>query len=258
MKISLILAQLIVSISASPIVKRETEETSDLYVQGATEYYLDTWSTNTYPQIKNCNATQTKQINKYYQDFIEVSSVARERLLSNGGDDETFKHWFGEGNPLTVLGVIDNVVQGGKDGVLYRCDDIDGSCAEHPTEWPGYHRESADQETVLCDLFFTSKHPIEKICSEGDILEIKPKKYAGIDLFHRFLHLSSISKGFVAEYTEEIEDVVDYATNNASFAVINTDSILYYIAESYSLDLTGTGCLGNYNSISNSTSTTSK
>ncbi|CCH44952.1 Major allergen [Wickerhamomyces ciferrii] len=209
----------------------------------------------TTPKILNCNSTQTVQLKKYYKDLIEFSTIAKQNLLKNGGDDQVFKNWFGKGNPLTVLGIIDEVLEGNKDGVLYRCDDIDGDCAAHPTEWPGYHRSSDDHsgETVICDLFFNSKHPIEKFCSEGDILTIKPKTYAGIDLFHRFLHLSKINKGYYGEYAEEFKDLLDYAENNITFAVLNTDNILYYIAESYSLNLTGSdSCLGN---LSNSTLT---
>lgn len=249
MKLPFYLTCLVSSTLGSPILNREVDNSSGkvTYVKGEVENYLDTWNFVSYPEIKNCNSSQTKQINKYYQDFIEVSSVARSNLLENGADDEAFKHWFGEeGNPLTVLGVIDNLVQGNKNGVLYRCDDVDDLCAAHSSDWPGYHRESAPQETVICDLFFTSKHPIEKMCTEGDILNVKPKRYAGIDLFHRFLHLSSINKGFVGEYTEKFSDVIEFANKNSTYAVLNTDSLLYYIAEVYSLQLTESGCLGEY------------
>lgn len=215
-------------------------------VEGTTDEYLNTWTDVTFPYIENCNATQTKMINKYYQDMLEVASIARTHLINNDVD-ETFEHWFGsEGNPLTVLGVIDNIVEGNKDGALYRCDDVDGSCASHLTSWPGYHRENATQETVLCDLFFTSKKPIEDMCVIGNITEVTPKIFAGIDLFHRFLHIESINKGFVGEYSETMEEIVDYAQNNATYAVLNTDSVLYYIAEAYALELTPGGCLGDY------------
>lgn len=258
MKLSLLSACLVSSAIASPIFRRESNDSDDkvIYVQVEPESYLSTWADTSYPEIKNCNATQVKQLNKYYQDFIEVSSAARANLLENGANDIAFQHWFGkEANPLTVLGVIDNLVQGNKGGVTYRCDDIDGNCAKHSSDWPGYHREDAPQETVFCDLFFNSKHPIERICSEGDILEVKPKRYAGIDIFHRFLHLDSINKGFVGEYVEELEEIVDFAENNATFAVLNTDSLLYYIAETYSATLKEGGCLGKYPTSNSSNST---
>lgn len=230
--------------NALPIANSTSDNIEE--VRGVTDDYMNTWYDITYPSIENCNATQVKMINKYYQDMLEVASVARAHLINNDVDD-AFVHWFGEeGNPLTVLGVIDNIVEGAKDGIKYRCDDIEGSCAKHPTDWPGYHRVNATQETVLCDLFFTSKKPLEQMCVLGDIMTVKPKRFAGIDMFHRYLHIESISKGFVAEYVEEMEEMIDYAENNSTYAVINTDNILYYLAESYSLELTDGGCLGKY------------
>lgn len=216
-------------------------------VTGEQTTYLNTWSNITFPEVKNCNVTQVKYINKYYQDMLEVLSVARSHLIEYN-NDSVFKHWFGNGNPLTVLGVLDNIASGSKDGVLYRCDDIEGECASHLTTYPGYHRsdENATGETVLCDLFFTSKKPLEDMCVIGSLIEVGPKKFAGVDLFHRFLHIESINKGFVGEYTEEFEDVIEYSKSNSSYAVINTDSLLYYITEAYSVELTGDGCLGEY------------
>lgn len=233
-------------ISFQSVSLKATNVSNSEPVSGVTDSYLDTWYDFTYPTIENCNATKVKMINKYYQDFLEFSSVARSHLI-NEGIDETFIHWFGEkGNPLVVLGVIDNLVEGNKDGILYRCDDIDGYCATHQTSWPGYHRSNATQETVLCDLFFTSKKPIEQMCVIGNITTVKPKAFAGIDLFHRFLHIESINKGFAGEYVEDFDEVIDYAENNSTYAVLNTDNLLYYVAEAYSRELVTGGCLGTY------------
>lgn len=238
------ISALLIGSSARPVPSNSTSNLEPIV--GVTDNYLDTWYDITYPSIENCNATQVKMINKYYQDLLEVSSVARAHLINNGVDD-AFEHWFGKnGNPLTVLGAIDNIVEGDKSGALYRCDDIEGSCAEHPTEWPGYHRVNASQETVLCELFFTSKKPLEDMCAIGNITTVGAKKIAGIDLFHRFLHIESINKGFIAEYAETMDEIVDYAENNSTYAVLNTDSILYYLAETYALGLQEGGCLGEY------------
>lgn len=236
---------------ASPVffpVSLKSSNTTDTELQpvsGVTDDYLETWTDFTFPSIENCNATQIKMVNKYYQDLLEVTSVARAHLISDGVDD-AFIHWFGEnGNPITVLGMLDNIAQGDKDGVLYRCDDIEGTCAEH-SNYPGYHRVNATQETVLCDLFFTSKKPLEQMCVLGNITDVHPKTFAGIDLFHRFIHLESQNKGFFGEYVEEMDELIDYAENNSTYAVLNTDSLLYYVAEAYSLELTEGGCLGEY------------
>lgn len=253
MKFSIsIIASLLSTTLALPVKlsNSTSNSTNSQEIVGFSDDFMKTWTDVTYPTIENCNATQIKLINKYYEDLLEVASIARSHLI-NEGVDEAFEHWFGDdGNPLTVLGVIDNIVEGKKDGALYRCDDIEGSCASHPNTWPGYHRVNASQETVICDLFFTSKKPIEDMCVIGNITDVGPKKFAGIDLFHRFLHIDSINKGFIAEYVEEKDELVEYAENNSSFAVINTDNILYYLAETYALELTPGGCLGDYNALS--------
>lgn len=246
LKLATALSCLISCAFCYPINPVNTTGTEEESVIGIDFDYLETWDDITYPTIKNCNSSQIKLVNKYYQDMLEVVSVSRAHLIENGVD-EAFEHWFGEdGNPLTVLGALDNIAVGAKDGVLYRCDDIEGSCAEHLGSWPGYHRVNASQETVLCDYFFASRRPIEEMCLIGNITDVTPKKFAGIDLFHRFLHIESINKGFIVEYTEEWDEIVDYAANNASYAVLNTDNILYYLAETYALNLTPGGCLGDY------------
>lgn len=236
---------LISSAFCLPIKVANTTGTISEVVTGVDFDYLDTWSDYTYPGIENCNSTQIRMVNKYYQDMLEVVSVSRAHLIENGVD-EAFEHWFGEkGNPLTVLGVLDNIAFGSKEGVLYRCDDIDGLCAANPGYYAGHHRENATLETVLCDYFFESRKPIEEICLTGNITDINPKQFAGIDLIHRFFHVELINKGFLGEYAEDYEEVLDYAQNNATYAVLNTDNIIYYVSETYALNAVPGGCLGD-------------
>lgn len=114
--------------------------------------------------------------------------------------------------------------------------DIDGLCAANPNYYAGIITVNLLQaETVICDYFYTSKKPLSTICFEGTIVDVGPKHYAGIDMLHRYLHVPTMSMdGYVGEYAETLEEVVDYAQNNATYAVRNTDNYLYYLADVYS------------------------
>lgn len=77
-----VLSVLTSGVIASPIsfqslgVKASNVSTA-VSIEGVTDSYMDTWDDFTYPSIENCNATQVKMINKYYQDLLAVASVAR-------------------------------------------------------------------------------------------------------------------------------------------------------------------------------------
>lgn len=205
------------------------------------------WTNPTFPQYHNsCNITNQRMINGALSDTLEVSSFARDRLLANGTSDEIYKRWFGDAPLFTVAGVIENTIQGVKDDLLFRCDDPQGGCAANPTSWWGYHVLNTTGETNFCDLFYSGKKPLTHICFEGTIVEVGPTLYAGIDLFHRYFHLDQMSsEGYIGEYTEELDDILALAQNNATYAVRNVDNYLYYLADVYAEAVIPGGCLGD-------------
>ncbi|KAG7789935.1 hypothetical protein KL929_002631 [Ogataea haglerorum] len=205
------------------------------------------WSNPQFASIYHtCNETNARMIRAGLKDSLEAAAYARARLTEYGKDDEIYERWFGNGSIYEVIGTIDWLVEASKDSLLYRCDDIDGECAANPTTYPGYHREDAPGETVICDLFYTSKKPLANMCFDGSIVSTGPKHYAGIDLLHRYLHVPYMSSdGYIAEYFEELDEILDVAQTNSSFAVRNVDSFLYYIAEVYSEAVIPGGCLGD-------------
>lgn len=205
------------------------------------------WARPVFPEIYHtCNATNARMLNAAFRDSVEATAFAKERLLDYGVDDVYYKRWFGNGSVFTVMGVLDHLVESSKDSVLFRCDDVDGLCAENPDYYAGHHRSSAPSETVICDYFYVSKKPLNTICFDGTIVDVGPKHYAGIDLLHRYLHVPSLSlDGYVGEYAEGLEEVVEYAENNATYAVRNTDNYLYYIADVYASSVNPGGCLGD-------------
>ncbi|EJS41803.1 zps1p [Saccharomyces arboricola H-6] len=205
------------------------------------------WSHATFPAIyQTCNETNARMINAAYKDTAEATAYGKSRLLNYGIDDVYYKRWFGNGSIFTAMGVFDQLMEASKGGMLVRCDDVDGLCAANPDYYAGHHRDSAPTETVICDYFYRSKKPLSTMCFEGTIVDVGPKHYAGIDMLHRYLHVPAMNMNeYIGEYGETLEEVVDFAQNNGTFAVKNVDNYLYYIADVYSSSVIPGGCLGD-------------
>lgn len=227
---------------AAPVVS--TNSSAELETVLVEQFSI--WPEPTFPEIYHtCNVTNTRMLNSAFEDSVEASAVAKRRLLDFGVDDVYYKRWFGNGSIFTVMGVLDHLIESSKEGVLFRCDDVDGLCAENPDYYAGHHRESAPSETVICDYFYQSKKPLSTVCFDGTIVEVGPKHYAGIDLLHRYLHVPSMSLDYVGEFAEGLNETLEYVENNATYAVRNTDNYLYYIADVYTSSVILGGCLGD-------------
>jgi hypothetical protein len=74
-----------------------------------------------------CNSTQSRQIISGLSDAAELSSVARSYLLETGNFSPIFTKYFGaNASSAAVIGVYDRILWANKEGVLFRCDDVDG------------------------------------------------------------------------------------------------------------------------------------
>jgi hypothetical protein len=62
------------------------------------------------------------------RDTWEIASFAKEYVATNGPEDPIFQMYFGNQSDAfsRVLGVWESLLTSNKDGVLLRCDDIDG------------------------------------------------------------------------------------------------------------------------------------
>lgn len=204
------------------------------------------WANAQFPRLhKSCNATDVDFLTRTMNETMEVASYAKEQLLIKGANDTIYKRWFGDGELYDVLGVVDGIANMTKTDVLLRCDDVDGLCAANPNYYAGHHREKADAETVICDYFYESRAWLSDICANGTLKDFPPPRYAGIDMIHRYFHVSFINLDeYIGEYTEEVEDVLDLAKSNSTFAVRNVDNYLYYLADIFSSGKISGGCLG--------------
>lgn len=48
-------------------------------------------------------------------------------VYRNGPSDPVYQLYFGTGDSVVVLGAYENLMRSNKEGVILRCDDIDGS-----------------------------------------------------------------------------------------------------------------------------------
>ncbi|KAI5785424.1 major allergen Asp F2 [Pyronema domesticum] len=213
-----------------------------------------TKSFTTYPWVNitisgSCNATEARQITAGLNDAAELASVARSYILENGNSDPTFVKYFGvNASSAAVIGVFDRILYGNKNGVLIRCDDVDGKCAKSPT-WAGHHRgDAAPAETVICGPSYLERLYLPQMCSRGyEISKSKLNLFWGSDLMHRLFHVPAISENNVEHVkgADGYEGTLKLAEANDVRTVENSDGLQYFALDVYAnrVAAPGVGCL---------------
>ncbi|KAI5816121.1 major allergen Asp F2 [Pyronema omphalodes] len=196
-----------------------------------------------------CNSTETRQIAAGLDDAAELATVARAYILENGNTDPSFVKYFGvNASSAAVVGVYDRFLHGNKNGVLIRCDDIDGKCAKSPT-WAGHHRgDAAPSETVICGPSYLERLYLPLMCSRGyQVSKSKLNLFWGSDLLHRLFHVPAVSEDNVEHVkgADGYEGTLKLAESNDPRTVINSDGIQYFALEVYANTVAapGVGCL---------------
>lgn len=245
---SLSLLSIIGSVVAAPAPTSSAAVTVTAVVDaGATPYdWSDGWVKG-YSIHKSCNNTEFNQLTQAFEDTQELAAHARDHTLRFGNNSEFFRKYFGDDTPTgEVIGIFDYVINGDKSGVLFRCDDIDGNCKNDG--WAGHWRGSnATDETVICDLSFTSRQFLSQVCSQGyTVAGSKNTVYWAGDLLHRIWHTDTIGQGVVGHYADTYEECLELAKTNASEAVRNSATLRYYALDVYAYDIAvpGLGCSG--------------
>jgi hypothetical protein len=124
--------------------------------------------------------------------------------------------------------------------------------------WAGHWRgNNATSETVICDLSYELRRPLEGMCMFGyNVANGATNFYWASDLLHRLLHIPKIGEGVVEHYGAEgkYPGVISLAKDNATYAVRNSDTLQYFALEVYAHDiaLPGVGCPGTFTSTSTS------
>jgi len=204
------------------------------------------------PEIQihsSCNVTQRRVLEKALADTYELASFAKEYVATNGPDDSVFQLYFGNhsANYPAVLGAWDGLLIGNKEGVLLRCDDIDGNC--HQEGWRGHWRGSnATTETVICDASYTDRYFNEYFCLNNyTVIDSSPSFYWSTDLIHRMYHVPGISDDSVTHHADSYEECLELAHHNASLAPYNTHTLQYFASHVYAVEIAkgGAACIGS-------------
>lgn len=224
------------------------EKTSKAPIPSATPYNWNDGMVDHYPIHQSCNATNRNQLVRAFEDLHEVATHAKNHILRFGNTSEIFIRYFGEAASAEPLGWFARVADGDKSNLLFRCDDIDGNCKNDG--WAGHWRgENASDETVICDLSYTTRIYNDQLCSRGYTVSGSKtsESWAG-DLMHRIFHTDSMGEFVAGHYADTFEEVLQLAKTNSSLAVRNSATLRYFAIDAYTYDIIipGIGCLGNY------------
>lgn len=195
----------------------------------------------------SCNATERTQLWHALAETKILAENAAKHILDHGPSDPLYKKYFGNGPSAEPLGWFTKLANDApKPGVLLRCDDIDGNC--HQDGWAGHWRgANATEETVICELSYTARRPLEQMCAQGyNVANYKTNVFFASDLVHRMFHLPSVSELVIDHYSDAWAEVIEFAKVNGTFAVRNTNGLQFFALEAYALDVAipGVGCPG--------------
>lgn len=107
-------------------------------------------------------------------------------------------------------------------------------------------------ETVICDLSFFNRLPLEALCARGyDVVNGNAYSYWGFDIIHRLYHVDAIGDHAITHTTHGYKEAIELAAGeNYAAAATNTDSLIYFASEAYAFDISvpGEGCAGKESS----------
>ncbi|KAJ4374858.1 Prenylated Rab acceptor protein 1 [Neocucurbitaria cava] len=239
------------AIVASPLVPRQSgAATVTVSAAEPTSTAWDAGATREYPIHASCNATQQAYIKNGLEETITICRQARDHILRWGNSSEIYQKYFGDAATGEPLGWYEKVVSGDRADILFRCDNIDGNCAQEG--WAGHWRGSnATGETVICDLSYESRLPLEGMCMFGyNVANSPANTFWASDLLHRLFHLPKVGEGAVGHYGAEAKysGVLDLAKEKSTYAGRNSDTLQYFALEVYAHDIAvpGIGCPGTY------------
>lgn len=238
---------LLIKIALSAPALQSDDVTVTQYVNSEPTTY--DWSANwikNFPIHKSCNDSQFNQLEQALQETQLLAAHARDHTVRFGNESKFYQKYFGDARTGEVVGWYENVVSADKSDVLFRCDDIDGNCKFDG--WAGHWRgENATNESVICDLSYTSRLFLSQMCSQGyTVSQSKNSVFWAGDLLHRIWHTDSMGQGVVGHYADTYDECLELAKKNTTEAVRNSATLRYYALDVYAYDiaLPGKGCTG--------------
>lgn len=262
----LINAALAATALATPVLKNRALTTITITNPISTSYPQPATAIQGFPIHSSCNGTERNQLEKALGDTIKLAQQAAQHIYTHGNDSALYAKYFGTAATAEVIGWYEKLVHGDHEGVVLRCDDVDGNCHQegmfscctchlyketniHPTKgWGGHWRgENATDETVICPLSYTTRQPLEALCGNGyTIANGKLATYFAADLMHRLYHTTKIGEGAAEHYADTYTECLELAKENPAEAVRNTHTLQYFALDVYAMEvaLPGEGCTG--------------
>lgn len=114
--------------------------------------------------------------------------------------------------------------------------------------WAGHWRgENATGETVICELSYHTRWPLEAMCGFGYTVAGSPTNaYFGSDILHRLFHLPTVGEETAEHYADGYDAALELALSNPALAVRNSETLQYFALDVYAHDVAvpGEGCTG--------------
>jgi len=121
-------AALAVTAAASPVIKNRQVTTVTVSGSTATSYPQPASEIQGFPIHQSCNGTEKRQLEKALSDTIKIAQQATQHIYAHGNDSALYTKYFGQAPTAEVIGWYEKLIHGDHEGVLFRCDDIDGNC----------------------------------------------------------------------------------------------------------------------------------
>lgn len=243
----------------APATTRDTTPTVTKYVDSeATVYQWDEGWNKDFIIHSSCNNTQYNQLYAGLQEAKTLSLHAKNHVLRFGSESEFYNKYFGNSSTAEVIGWFDGIVDGEKHGLLFRCDNPDGNCANDG--WAGHWRgENGTDETVICDMSYTTRLYLSQMCSRGYTVANSPNTlFWASDLLHRIWH-TLVGQEAVGHYADSYEECLELAESSPQDAVRNSNSLRFFALDVYAYDVAvpGVGCTGEPDTADSSSAGTS-
>lgn len=119
-------------LAATTAVAAPTAQLEDRQLHNVTEQ-VEAWDAGAVTEYvihESCSSTQAGQIADGLREAVELAEHAKNHILRWGNSSELYQKYFGNDPPYTAIGSFDILVNGDKAGVIFRCDNPDGNCAQ--------------------------------------------------------------------------------------------------------------------------------
>ncbi|KAL8963058.1 MAG: hypothetical protein Q9193_000632 [Seirophora villosa] len=205
----------------------------------------------------SCNSSETLQLRKGLADAVTLADHAKAHILRFGNSSEHYRKYFGNAPSGQAIGYFEKVINGDKGDALFRCDNPDGNCQQ--PEWAGHWRGSnATNETVICQLSYSTRRPLEQLCALGyTVAGNEANTYFGSDLLHRLYHMPAFGENYVEHFAEDYAEALELARSNDSYTTRDSDVLQYFALDVYAYDIVvpGSGCSGSESSMGSASET---